>query len=467
MSAVSDYHTDSVLGGSFRDPSGFLFERDGTLYRQINRTYQEDYTHLIESGLYAALVEDHAIISHQEVEIPAPLPEIAYKVIQPEKLAFISYPYEWSFSQLKDAALATLRLQEKGLEFGMSLKDSSAYNIQFHHGRPVLIDTLSFEKYQEGKPWTAYRQFCQHFLAPLSLAAYRDIHFTQLLRVDLDGIPLDFTSRLLPRRTRLSPGLLFHIHLHAASQRRYADAAAVSINSQRQVTRAALLGLIDSLRSAVSRLEWRKTTTAWADYYQADHNYTAPALEHKKQIVSAYLEQVKPGVVWDLGANTGVFSRLACERGAFTIAFDYDPGAVEINYKEMKSKKESRLLPLVQDLTNTSPGIGWQNKERSSLGERANADLLMALALIHHLVIGNNLPLEHLASFFHQLGHWLVIEFVPKDDSQIQRLLRNRQDIFTDYSVEVFERVFGEKYLIRQVEQIRESGRRLYLMEGR
>jgi hypothetical protein len=453
------------VGASFRDPSGFVFSRDGLFFRQVNLSYREQYNQFIDSGLYDALVKGKLLLPHEVVDTPPAQSDISFQVLFPEQLRFVSYPYEWSFSQFKDAALATLNIQKIALEHGMSLKDSSAYNIQFRHGLPTLIDSLSFEPYQEGKPWVAYRQFCQHFLAPLSLASLRDIHFLSMLKVDLDGIPLDFASRVLPSRTRIQPALLLHIHAHAASQKRYASAGSSPKDTSRQVSRNAMLGLIDSLESAVRKLEWEKTSTAWASYYEADHNYTPNALDHKTRLVSEYLQIIKPRIVWDLGANTGVFSRLASNSGAFTLAFDYDPGAVELNYREVREKGEADLLPLVQDLTNPSPGIGWQNRERSGLIERANADAVMALALIHHLAIGNNLPLDHLASFFQSLGRWLIVEFVPKEDSQVQRLLATREDIFPHYTAESFEAAFQNKFAIRRSDLITESVRRLYLLE--
>ncbi|MCJ7513764.1 MAG: hypothetical protein MUO23_12440, partial [Anaerolineales bacterium] len=200
------------LGASFRDPSGYLFERNGKLFRQVNRSYQADFDRLIASGLYAELTGVGLIIPHIESPAAPDEPGLAYRVIEPEPVPFISYPYEWSFGQLQTAALTTLSIQKRALSKGMSLKDSSAYNIQFHHGRPVLIDTLSFETYREGEPWDAYRQFCQHFLAPLALMAHTDIRLGQLLRVYIDGIPLDLASRLLPRKTRFSFSLLTHLH---------------------------------------------------------------------------------------------------------------------------------------------------------------------------------------------------------------------------------------------------------------
>ena len=211
------------LAASFRDPSGFLFTRQGVLYRQVNQLYRENYDRLMTSGLAEKLIRGGWLIPHTEVDAPPADASLAYKVIRPELLDFISYPYEWSFSQLQDAALNTLAIQKMALESGMALKDASAYNMQFHHGRAVLIDTLSFEVYREGEPWVAYRQFCQHFLAPLALMAYTDVRLSQLLRVYIDGIPLDLAARLLPGKTRWDLGLATHIHLHAAAQQRYSD----------------------------------------------------------------------------------------------------------------------------------------------------------------------------------------------------------------------------------------------------
>jgi len=452
-----------TLGASFRDPSGFLFTAEGMLYRQVNQAYQENYTHLMDSGLYDKLVKSGLLVPHQEVDIEPAVPGKAFKVIQPKHLDFISYPYEWSFSQLKDAALTTLKIQKIALKFGMSLKDSSAYNIQFHQGKPVLIDTLSFEVYEEGKPWIAYRQFCQHFLAPLSLMAYTDVRLEQLMRVYIDGVPLDLASRLLPARTRLVIPLLLHIHMHASSQKRYASK---TVDTSRQVNRTAVLGLVDNLETGVRGLHWTPGGTEWGDYYE-DHNYSATGLEHKKQLVGEFLEQIQPNTVWDLGANTGFFSQVACERGILTVAFDIDPAAVEKNYLDCLKRGEKNMLPLVLDLTNPSPDIGWNNQERMSLIERAPVDAVMALALIHHMAISNNVPLSRLASFFHQLGKWLVIEFVPKSDSQVQRLLATREDIFPDYTVEGFENAFSEQFNLVRVEPIQDSERRLYLMQRR
>ncbi len=441
-----------------------MFSRAGILYRQVNQSYRENYDKLVGSGLYENLVSASLMIPHQEAHAEPEAPHLAYKVLRPEQVPFISYPYEWSFSQLKDAAQATLRIQKRALARGMSLKDASAYNIQFIGGRPILIDSLSFEEYREGEPWVAYRQFCQHFLAPLALMAYCDVRMSGLLRVYIDGIPLDLASRLLPARTRLNFNLLTHLHLHAAAQRRYAGETVNKASVSGRMSKVSFQGLIDSLQSAVRKLAWKPAGTEWGGYY-SDTNYSAEALEHKKQVVAGYLERIQPQNVWDLGANTGLFSRLASERGLLTLAFDVDPAAVEINYRQCVEKKETHLLPLWLDLTNPSPGIGWQNRERMSLVERGPADTIVALALVHHMAISNNVPLPELAAFFACLCHNLIVEFVPKADSQVQRLLATREDIFPDYTPEGFQRAFCQYFRIEDSVGVHDSQRTLYLMQ--
>ncbi|UCG62928.1 MAG: SAM-dependent methyltransferase [Candidatus Zixiibacteriota bacterium] len=456
--------TENQVNGSFRDPSGFVFSRSGTLYRQVNACYSQNYDLLMDSGLYARLVKDKLLVAHEEIEDHSERKEQVYRVLKPTRVNFISYPFEWCFGQLKDAALATLGIQQRAMEYGMVLKDASAYNIQFVEGNPLLIDTLSFDRYEEGHPWIAYKQFCQHFLAPLTLMKYCDVRLGQMLRTHLDGIPLDLTSSLLPRKTWLSFPLLTNIHLHARSQIKYASKSrGTRVNG---MSRRALMGLIDTLLSAVKRLSWQIKNSTWADYYE-NTNYEIQALEQKEKLVADFLDLIKPKLVWDLGANTGRFSRIAARRGINTIAFDFDPAAVEINYRECRKNSDTRVLPLVIDLTNPSPGIGWEHRERMSLIDRGPADCAMALALIHHLAIGNNLPLGRIARFLRSICSTLIIEFVPKEDSQVQRLLRSREDIFPQYTPSGFERSFEPFFSIEKKAGISDSSRSLYYMKAR
>lgn len=448
---------------SFRDPSGFVFHRDGLLYRQVNEPYRGHYDRMASCGFYQALFKDRQLVEHREVNVPPQDPSVAYKVIQPRRLPFISYPYEWCFGELKQAALLTLSIAQRSLEAGFTLKDASAYNVQFEGYRPIFIDSLSFDTYKEGSPWVAYGQFCRHFLAPLALMSMADIRLAGLLRSNIDGIPLDLASRLLPRRSFLRFGLLLHIHLHARSQGRYSDTYGPKPKPRAKVSRLALLGILDSLRRAVSRLQWRPSGTQWADYYQHT-NYSSEAFDRKSTLVKEFLSQIAPTSLWDLGANVGTFSRLASRQGVPTVAFDMDPAAVETNYLQCAAERDESLLPLVMDFTSPSPGLGWQNVERMPLLCRGPAHAALALALIHHLAITSNLPFQHIAAFFSALCEWLIIEFVPKEDSQVRRLLAHREDIFTVYDQPHFEEAFSRRFSIERVAEIEGSCRKLYLL---
>lgn len=457
-----------VETSSFRDPSGFLFWKNDKLYRQVNHSYREHYELLMSSGLYEKLIAKRMLVPHEECNDDSLLTHSsAYKVIAPEKLPFISYPYEWCFSQLKDAALLTLKIQKLAMEHGMTLKDASAYNVQFSMGRPIFIDTLSFEAYEEGSPWVAYKQFCQHFLAPLSLMSYVDVRLEQLLRVYIDGVPLDLTSRLLPFSTKFRFSLLSHIHLHAGSQKRHANTPSDgAVTKKYKMSKMAILGLFDSLENAVKRLTWKGTDTEWGDYYN-NTNYNQAATQNKHECVKAYLEEIEPKQVWDLGANDGTYSRLALEFGADVVSWDIDPIAVEKNYLRLAKEKPCSMLPLLQDLTNPSPAQGWDHEERMSLSERAPVDLVMGLALIHHLAISNNVPLPRVAKLFAQTGRHAIIEFVPKEDSQVQKLLATREDIFEHYHLSGFEEAIKPFFEIVKKKSIQETKRTLYLLKSK
>ncbi|MBN1343824.1 MAG: SAM-dependent methyltransferase [Phycisphaerae bacterium] len=452
---------------SFRDRSGFVFtDENGQVFRQVNRSYEADYRWLGESGLYRNLTQAGLLIHHEEVPQTHGLDPNAFTIIRPRLIPFISYPYEWSFSQLKEAALLTLEVQRRALAHGMTLKDCSAYNVQFEGTKSVLIDTLSFEVYVEGTPWTRYRQFCRHFLAPLTLMSSLDVRLSQLLRVHLDGVPLDLAASMLPLWTRLRPGPLRHLALQARSHGTHQDPPAGSQSNRRAVGRLGIQALIDSLERAVSKLAWRPPSTAWSEYY-SNSTYTPEALEHKKRLVSDYLDRIRPRTAWDLGANTGLFSRIAGRRGAATMSFDVDPACVEMNFLSCRAEHEPNVLPLCLDVTNPSPGIGWSHEERSSLAARGPADVAIALALVHHLALGEGVPLDRIARFLRQVCDHLIVEFVAKDDPMALHLLAPGKDTFPDYHEKGFERVFSESFEIHERAYVRGSSRALYRMEAR
>lgn len=447
---------------SFRDNDGFIFETEGKLLRQVNKSYKSAYDLLMSGGLYQELVGNLLLIPHQEVSLDYAFTKEAYKVIEPQKLDFISYPYEWCFSQLKEAALLTLKVQNIALKFGMSLKDASAFNIQFVKGKPVLIDTLSFEKFQS-TPWVAYRQFCQHFLNPLVLMSKIDPGLNHLLSIYLDGIPTELTAKLLPFWSKLNPTNFLHIQLHARMQKSHSQKKK-NQPKPGSFSEKSMLGLISSLEAAISGLKLKQVNSFWSNYIPEYDSYTEDSFKHKKQIVTDLYNQTKSQMIWDLGANTGFFSRLVADLGSNVISFDYDPLSVEKNY--LLSKDDPNILPLMIDWTNPSPNLGWADKERQSILDRGSPDCILALALIHHLTIGANIPLGKIAKLFSKLAPYLIIEFVPKEDPQVKEMLSLRKDIFADYHNSGFEKSFGKYFKVVKNIAIKGSLRRIYLMKS-
>ncbi len=449
---------------SFRDPSGYIFYEKGEVYRAITGRYQSHYDQLMSSGLHDELVKKGMMVDAREIEFDSEKNPDIYRIIKPQIIPLISYPYEWSFSELKDAALLTLDIQVAAISKGMTLKDASAYNIQFLHGKPIFIDTLSFETYEEGKSWIAYKQFCQHFLAPLALMSYRDVQLGRMMTNYIDGIPLDLCCRLLPFSARFNVGLMLHLYFHAYAQTKYKDNKVKLSKMKMQMSKKSLLDLINGLRIAVRRLNWKPQGTEWVDYTD-EGVHKEEYLNSKRQIIAELVVKANPHTVWDLGGNTGNFSRIAAKAAsASVVTFDVDPACVEKNYLKTKTDKEEDIFPLFLDLANPAPAIGWAGEERKSLAQRGPADLVMALAIIHHLCIANNVPFDRLASYFSRLGKKLIIEFVPKGDPKVQFLLTNRPDIFTNYNKESFEKQFSEYFIIDEVRTLEDSDRILYLM---
>jgi hypothetical protein len=453
---------------SFRDPSGFVFRRDGVLYRQIQQSAAADWDAFRSTGLYERLAADGLIVDHTDVGLELAARPDAAAVIRPRRLDVISYPYEWAFSQLREAALLTLDVQSRALDAGMRLRDASAYNVQFDAGRPILIDSLSFEVAAATEPWPAYRQFCEHFLGPLALMAHRDVRCGLMLRDFIDGIPLDLVAGLLPGRTRLNLGLSAHLHIHAGAQRRAAREPAPAEGAaprKRQISETGQRALLDSLRRTVSALRYQPASH-WAGYAQAT-SYSEAATASKADLVREMLDAVGGATAWDVGANVGVYSALAADAGYRVVAYDQDAASVEAHWLKIRGDGTRSILPLVLDLANPSPALGWALSERASYLERGEPDVMLALALVHHLAIGNNVPLDRVASLFARMAPSAIVEFVPKEDPMTRRLLAARPDIFPGYSIEGFRDAFGGPFRVAREARIADSPRTLFLLERR
>jgi ribosomal protein L11 methylase PrmA len=450
--------THTIHPASYRDPSGFVFVQEGIIYRQVNTIYTEDYDLLISSGLYRQLTEKKWLIDHEEIPNASP-GQGTYKILRPRQIDFINYPYEWCFSQLKEAALLTLRIQQLSMTYGMSLKDATPFNIVFEGSSPVFIDSLSFEKYDASKPWVAYRQFCESFLAPLLLAAYHHPDLTRIMLTYPDGIPLEICASLLPFSSRFKSLASLHIHLQAGIK-----GSAKSEPARAQGFSADKLNrIITHLVSGIGSLQLNKKLTTWSDYYTntiLQDNY----LQEKEKIVSLFIDQTESATAIDLGSNTGQFALLMEKKGKKVIALDIDPLCIERLFLHTHERHQ-HITSLVSDLMHPAPSTGWANAERISLLQRLNADIILALALVHHLCIGRNLPFAKLAETISRLGTYLVIEFVPKEDEKVKQLLSHRKDIFTTYDLPHFLQAFEQYFQVLDSKEIGNSSRTVFLMK--
>lgn len=446
---------------SYRDPSGFIFEKEGNIYRQVNICFKEHFDHFIQSGCYKHFVEKGLLIPHEDVPENLTGDKSYYATLKPEHISFISYPYEWSFDMLKDTALLTLQLVKEALDYGMILKDATPYNIQWHKGRLLFIDTISFEKYEE-VPWIAYRQFCENFLGPLLIMHYSKMPLQQLQLAWPDGIPLVVVKSLLPKRSRFSLHPYLHIHLHAdISSKKQSSNGTTKLFSKQK-----LLNLISSLEIITRKLKLPDQKSTWSAYYEEAaqrDNY----LEEKKKIINEWVNELKPGIktAVDIGANEGEFSKLLAGKNINTLSADFDSFCINRLYTLIKKSGEKNIQPLVLDLSAPSPAIGVNNEERNSFISRTNVDIILALALIHHLVIGKNIPFAAIADFFQRTTRYLIIEFVPGNDEKVQYMLKQKITSYDNYNQHSFESLFNQHFTIEKKQSIPGNYRTLYLMK--
>jgi SAM-dependent methyltransferase len=446
---------------SFKDPSGFVFRANDKFYRQVNQSYKNDYDLLVTSGLYKLLTDKKLMVAHQEVNENLTGSPDWYKTLIPEQLPFISYPYEWSFDELKDAALLTLRVMNIAVKHGMILKDATSFNVQFMEGKPIFIDTLSFEKYDASKPWIAYRQFCECFLFPLLIEHYRQIDVNKLLSVYLEGIPAQTTAKLLPRKTKFKLNIWLHVFLqNSVSTNNKPSTRPISFSKEK------LLRLLDSLESTIKPLRIKTSVqTTWNNYYD-ETILSKDYLEAKDKIFRDFVSDINTGRVMDVGCNDGYFSKILAEKNPNVIAVDFDSQCINRLYVAAKSNDIKNILTFCIDLTNPTPAVGFNHEERQSFAARAKADTVTALALIHHLVLSKNIPLQDVAKMLADLTKkYLVIEFVPLSDEKSQQLIANKTNYHKPYDPAAFEEHFGKYFTIERQQVVPTTERILYRLK--
>jgi len=457
-----------VDSGSFRDRDGRIYRVGPRILRGLSSGALADFERLRSTRFYGRYLEQGRLVASElltpgQVPLPDEEKERWAGFIEHQRIPVISYPYEWTFGMLQDAALLQLDLVEAAIEEGMTLKDATPYNIQFTHGRPVFIDIPSFETLQSGAPWAGYRQFCEMFLFPLMLQAYKGIPFQPMMRGNIDGVGVQTAARMFGLRDRFRAGVFSHVWLQSKLDRRYGSTGQ-DVRSELKSAgfhKELILANVRKLRKLVSKLDWRGDGSEWGAY-ESFHNYSKSDHALKESFIEDCVAASGAGCVWDIGCNTGQFSKIAARHAGQVVAMDLDHFAVERLYRELRSGDERNVLTLVQNVADPSPNWGWRNRERSDLRSRTRPDLVLCLALIHHVVISANIPLDEFIGWLAELTDQLVIEYVSRADDKVKTLLRNKEDKYSDYSRERLEDALRQHFAIRRQQTLESGNRYLY-----
>jgi hypothetical protein len=462
--SILDAQPSTIEPGSFRDPDSRVFYAGDAVYRALSSEGLADFRALQQAGL----LEDPRIVATELVEggpeLPTALVKETAAVLRHERIPFVSYPYEWTFSMLKDAALLQLDLLLGALERDLVLKDSTPYNVQFRGARALFVDIGSYERLRPGEPWAGYRQFCMLYLYPLLLQALKGVRFQPWLRGSIDGITAAEMRGLMSARDRFRRGLLTHVFLHARLERRYADRGGEVRQDLRRAgfRKELIVANVRKLHGLVERLRWDPPAGVWTAYGERN-SYSDEDAARKEDFVRDATAACSPRLVWDVGANNGRYSRIAAAQAGTVLAIDADQGPLELLYRELRDEGDERILPLAVDLADPSPGLGWRGLERRTLAGRGRPDLVLALALVHHLAISANVPVREVVDWLAGLGSALVIEFPTREDPMVQKLLAPKRDgLHPDYELGFFERCLAEAFTIDRSERLGSGTRVLF-----
>ncbi|MBC8296020.1 MAG: 50S ribosomal protein L11 methyltransferase [Pelagibacterales bacterium] len=454
---------------SFRDNFGNVFNYKDKILRSVKIVASKNYEFLKDNYIFEKSINSNFLIKFQEMDknkLPKYFGQFKY-VLESKTIPFISYPYEWSFDQLKDAALHHLNFQIFLLNLNTILRDSSAYNVQFINGRPIFIDVLSLKKYEEGEYWTGYGQFCENFLNPLLLGSLKGIRHNDWFKGSLEGISTREFNKILSLKDKISLKILIHIVGHSNLQNQNINnpkKIEKKLKNIKKFQKSSYLFLLKQIKNWIENLKFKKSKTIWENY-ENEHTYNKLEFEEKKIIVGNFVEKIKPEKLIDLGCNTGIFSEVAISKGATNVVgLDFDDNAISQAYKKSFEKKIN-FLPLVLNLANPSPNQGWMQNERKGLIERFKSDALVALALEHHLVIGKNIPIVQFLKWIKNIARFGLIEFIPKTDETVLKMLSSRKDIFEDYNETYFEKKLSEQTKIVNKHIISKSGRIIFEYE--
>jgi len=454
--------------GSFRDRHNVVFYSSDMVCRGLSQQAQANWEALHSKPFFDKFVKLGNLVQTESLDptttnIAPHLKEDWHSFLKHKPISFISYPYEWSFGMLKDAALLQLDLLLAALEEDMILKDATPYNIQWEGSCPIFIDIPSFEQLNPGEPWAGYRQFCQLYLYPLFLLAYKNISHIPWLRGSLEGIEPGQINNLMSLRDLLRPGVFLHVYLHSKAQVKFSNTSRNVKNDFKNsgFNKNSIMANVRHLKTIIENLNWNISKTEWS-HYTTNHSYTDSDLESKKQFVHKASEKQRWKLSWDLGCNTGEFSRVISENSNYVVAMDADHLAIEYFYQNLKKENKNFILPLINNIADPSPNLGWMNLERKTLLNRGKPDLILCLALIHHMVITANIPLKSYINWLASLDGALIIEFITKNDPMVKVLLKNKEDIYADYELTHFESCLKEYFNIKSTQRLESGTRILY-----
>ena len=465
----------SVDGGSFKDPSGRVYRLDGPdgarIVRGLNGEAAATIEKLLSEPFFQRLVADGDVVKTSVLPKDDPAAARVIEMgwataVEHEAVDFITWPYEWPFSMLKDAALLQLRLLDTAVRNGWMLKDATPFNIQWIGARPTFTDVPSFVPWGDSEYWRGYRQFCSTFLTPLMLTAHLEIPFQPLLRSRLDGIPPEDAATYFYGLRRFKRGVLSHVWFPAKAERRMRTRGGEGQSSgpRRSQSKTMLLAVLDSLTRLVGRLSYGSTSSDWS-LYSETHSYDDQDFERKKGFVDMHTATRRPRLLWDLGANTGTFSRIAARHSGTVIAVDGDQDAVDLLYREVREGEERNIVPLVMALANLSPGQGWAGQERAAFDERRSPDMVLCLALVHHMRVSANVPLSLYVEWLRSLDATVILEFVGRDDEMFRGLVENKTEDYPDYTPEAFESEVAGRFTISDRLELKGGKRELLLLE--
>ncbi len=451
--------------GSFRDPAGRIFYKSNKIFRLINDSGKNRIKFVFDNKIIEKSIEKGylikcSLLNSNEIKDYELDPNST--IIEHEKIPYISYPYEWGFNQLKAAALHHLDFHLFLLNHGATLIDANAYNIQFIGSKPIFIDVLSIKKYEEGEYWLGHKQFCENFLNPLLLTSKKGVAFNNWFKGNLEGIPTQDLNNLLNFFDKISFNIFLHVYLLNRLDKKYKPQdKKVDLNLKKKFPKKNFLSMLNQLKNFISSLNPKRITTVWENY-SLSNTYKATEENIKTEIVKKFILKNKFSIMADLGCNDGFYSKIATDNGAkYVVGFDYDANSIDMAFKK-NDKEQLIFLPLIFDATNPSSNLGWNEKERKSFNKRAEFDGVLALAFEHHLTIAKNIPMEEAINWIISLAPQGLIEFVPKSDPTIQKMMKFKGDIFPDYNEENFKNCISKIAKIVSIKPITESGRKIY-----